>query len=96
MLTKQIELLREKLRRHPLGGVVEQFLDYLTVEAGLSPNTVLAYGRDLLGFAEHCAGQKADKMEAIHPVIVYSYLKKLSKAGQAENSISRCAHDRAP
>ena len=90
MLTKQIELLREKLRQQPLGGVVEQFLDYLTVEAGLSPNTVLAYGRDLLGFTEHCSDQKADKMADIHPVMVYGYMKKLSKAGLGENSISRC------
>jgi len=60
------------------------------VEAGLSPNTILAYGRDLLGFSEHCVSQKVSKMEDIHPVVVYSYLKNLSKAGQAENSISRC------
>ena len=90
MLTKQIELLRKKQLQQPLGGVIEQFLDYLMVEAGLSPNTILAYGRDLLGFAEHCTSHKADKLDTIHPVTVYSYMKVLSKAGQAENSISRC------
>ncbi|MBC8394389.1 MAG: tyrosine recombinase XerD [Deltaproteobacteria bacterium] len=89
MLTTQIQLLRTKLHPLPLGNVVGQFLDYLTVEAGLSENTVLAYGRDLLGFGEHCRQQKTDKLEAIQPVTVYSYLKKLSKAGQAESSIGR-------
>ncbi len=89
MLNDQIQTVRNKLKPLPLGNVVGQFLDYLTVEAGLSANTVLAYGRDLLGFAEHCHEQKADSLETIHPAIVYSYLQKLSKAGQAENSISR-------
>ncbi len=37
----------------PLGQTVKQFLDYLTVEAGLSTNTVLAYGRDLKRFLEY-------------------------------------------
>ncbi len=90
MLTKQIQLLREKLKKLPLGGNVEQFLDYLTVEAGLSANTILAYGRDLLGFAEHCHSQKVDKPEQIKPVTVYRYLKLLSQAGKAESSIGRC------
>ena len=73
-----------------MGNTVGQFLDYLTVEAGLSANTVLAYGRDLLGFAEHCRSQKCDRLEAILPVTVYRYLQQLSKSGQAESSISRC------
>lgn len=90
MLNKQIQLLREKLRNLPLGSTVEQFLDYLTVEAGLSANTVLAYGRDLLGFAEHCQAQKIDKLEKIEPVTVYGYMQNLGKSGLAESSISRC------
>ena len=43
MLTKQVQLLRERLKATPLGNTVAAFLDYLTVEAGLSENTLLAY-----------------------------------------------------
>lgn len=90
MLEKQIQLLREKLQKLPLGSMIEQFLDYLMVEAGLSPNTILAYGRDLLGFAEHCQSQKVPTLEQIEPVTVYRYLKQLSLAGKIESSIGRC------
>ncbi|MEN8126933.1 MAG: site-specific tyrosine recombinase XerD [Planctomycetota bacterium] len=89
MLTTQVQRLREKLKALPLGSAVEAFLDYLTVEAGLSVNTVLAYGRDLLRFAEYCQSERVDKMGDIVPTTVYGYLQKLSKLGRAENSISR-------
>ncbi|MDH4201983.1 MAG: site-specific tyrosine recombinase XerD [Phycisphaerae bacterium] len=89
MLNIQVQRLREKLNTLPLGGVVASFLDYLTVEAGLSVNTVLAYGRDLHKFAEHCQSEDVDTIGKILPTTVYSYLRKLSKLGLAENSISR-------
>lgn len=89
-LTNQIQCLREKLQGLPLGNVISQFLDYMTVEAGLSPNSVLAYGRDLLGFAEHCVSEKCSKLVNIIPVTVYRYLQRLAKSGKAESTISRC------
>jgi hypothetical protein len=47
MLNNQVKLLKEKLADYPLGKSVIHFLDYMSVEAGLSPNTLLGYGRDL-------------------------------------------------
>jgi len=85
----QIQRLREKLNTLPLGRVVGTFLDYLTVEAGLSPNTVLAYGRDLLKFAAYCQSQKVGTLGDILPTTVYKFLRHLSDSGLAENSISR-------
>jgi len=89
MLNIQVQRLRDKLNTLPLGGVVASFLDYLTVEAGLSVNTVLAYGRDLHKFAEYCQSEGVDTIDKILPTTVYGYLRKLSKRGLAENSISR-------
>lgn len=89
MLTSQVQTLREKVRPLGLGRDIELFLDYLTVEAGLSVNTLLAYGRDLLAFAEYCQEQKVAEMKAIQPVTVYGYLRQLGKSGRAESSISR-------
>ncbi|MBP8605331.1 MAG: tyrosine recombinase XerD [Phycisphaerae bacterium] len=88
-MINQLQLLRNKLKNLPLGGVIEAFLDYLSVEAGLSDNTLLAYGRDLMGFAEHCQRQKIADMDKILPVTVYSHLRQLAQNGQAETSISR-------
>lgn len=90
MLTKQVQLLRERLKATPLGTTVMAFLDYLTVEAGLSENTLLAYGRDLLAFSQYCNAQGVKQLSEIIPVNVYQYLRNLSKLGRAENSISRC------
>jgi hypothetical protein len=42
MVTVQVSTLRGKLKALPLGRVVDTFLDYLTVEAGLSPNTIVS------------------------------------------------------
>ncbi len=89
MLTNQLKLLRAKLKPLPLGSVIEAFLDYLAVEAGLSVNTLLAYGRDLMGFAEHCQRQKNSALHEILPVTVYSHLRKLAENRQVESSISR-------
>ena len=89
MLTTQINLLRNKLKIFPLGHVVDTFLDYLTVEAGLSPNTVLAYGRDLLKFVEYCHSENINKLSDVIPTTAYSFLHHLAEQGLAENSISR-------
>ena len=89
MQTVQVQTIRQKLQALPLGAVINRFMDYLTVEAGLSINTVLAYGRDLLKFAEHCGGENVNQLTDIRPVTVYSYLHVLSKSGLAESSVSR-------
>ncbi len=89
MQTKQVETVRSKMQAMPLGRVMGQFLDYLTVEAGLSVNTVLAYGRDLLKFGTHCRDEGADRLADIRPVTVYGFIQALSKSGMAENSVSR-------
>ena len=51
------------LRTLPLGKPVTDFLDYLVIEAGLSDNTVLAYGRDLREFVKFCRDNEIEKME---------------------------------
>lgn len=85
----QIQTLRKKLHPLPLGRVVSRFMDYLTVEAGLSVNTLLAYGRDLLKFSEYCRDENITGLADIRPVTVYGYLQGLSKSGLAESSVSR-------
>lgn len=89
MQTKQVQTVRSKMQALPLGRVMGQFLDYLTVEAGLSVNTVLAYGRDLLKFGEHCRDAGANRLSDIRPATVYGFVQALSKSGMAENSVSR-------
>ncbi len=61
---EQSRTINEKLLSLPLGKNVKDFLDYLTVEAGLAKNTVLAYGRDLIGFLRHCKSSKISQSAA--------------------------------
>ncbi len=75
MLNVQIQNIRKRLSEQPLGKTVEQFLDYLTVEAGLSANTVLAYGRDLLEFMLFCRDRNTHRLEDIQPALIYQYLQ---------------------
>lgn len=89
MASTQLQTLQDKLLADPLRKTIGGFLDYLAVEAGLAENTRLAYGRDLINFAEYCAGQDVTTLERVEPELIYSYLRTLSKERKAETSISR-------
>ena len=67
---EQSRTIGEKLLSLPLGKNVKDFLDYLAVEAGLSKNTVLAYGRDLIGFLKHCEFSKVSRLQQIRPALI--------------------------
>lgn len=74
----------------PFGETVEQFLNYLTVEAGLSENTVLAYGRDLRSFLEYCESTKTSRLKQLQPSLIYKYIRAMSSRNMAESSVKRC------
>ncbi|UCE98753.1 MAG: tyrosine recombinase XerD [Planctomycetota bacterium] len=91
MPSAQIQSLNEKLPSEPLGKCVRDFLNYLTVEAGLSSNTILAYGRDLKRFLEFCQAGKISRLKQIRPALVQNYLQVLTEDEQkSEGSIKRC------
>ena len=76
----------------PLWKNLRGFLDYLTVEAGLSNNTVLAYGRDLRSFLvylRHCESNKICELRQIKPILIQNYLRILTQEQKSESSIKR-------
>lgn len=85
----QLSSVKERLSGFPIGRLVSQFLDYLCIEAGLSENTVLAYGRDLTGFVAFAKSRATDDIKKVKPILIQQYLVKLSKASMAESSIKR-------
>ena len=89
MSSVQVHAVNEKLAVLPLGRCVRDFLNYLTVEAGLAQNSVLAYGRDLKNFLEYCQSKKIKNLQEIKPPLVQSYIVTLSKAGRSESSVKR-------
>lgn len=88
MLEKQIQLLKKKLTTYDLGLEIIGFLDYLSLEAGLSPNTTLAYGRDLLDFCQFAQLSKIQKIAQLEPSHIYQFINRISR-GKAETSVSR-------
>ena len=85
----QSQSLGERLLRLPIGDMVKRFLDYLTVEAGLSMNSTLAYGRDLKGFLSFCQDNDIDQLDRIDPDTIQGYMRALSEEGRCDSSIKR-------
>jgi len=74
---------------YSLGQNLKGFLDYLTVEAGLARNTVLAYGRDLRSFLKYCKSNRTNQIRQIKPVLIQNYLRILTQEQKSESSIKR-------
>ncbi|MCK4753230.1 MAG: site-specific tyrosine recombinase XerD [Planctomycetes bacterium] len=89
MTSVQTQSISEKLNSLPLGKVVNDFLSYLTVEAGLAQNTILAYGRDLSKFLEYCKSNKKNQLQQIKPILIQGYQRKLTEDNKDESSIKR-------
>jgi integrase/recombinase XerD len=89
MSSMQLATLRERLGEVSLGTVINRFLDYLGVEAGLSENTLLGYGRDLLAFSQFCRLHYIQTMDQLTPKVIYDYQRSLSANGRAEATINR-------
>lgn len=86
----QIATIRVELNELPLGRSILKFLDYLTIEAGLSENTLMAYGRDLRNFAGFCLTEQVRTVDQIKPVHIQSYMKILTRVEhKSESSIQR-------
>jgi integrase/recombinase XerD len=90
MCSVQIQSVNKQLSSLPLGHNAKDFLDYLRIEAGLSENTVLGYGRDLKEFLKFCKSNKIRRMPQIQPIIIQKYLKNLAEAERSESSVKRC------
>ncbi len=88
-MSKQVQNLNTKLLEQSFGNIIQNFLNYMTVEAGLSNNTILGYGRDLRDFAVFCESKQVKQPDEITTDILYDYLKSLSRRGKAEASINR-------
>jgi integrase/recombinase XerD len=89
MLGVQTQSVREKIAALPLGKEVTSFLNYLYVEAGLSENSILGYGRDLKSFLEFCNSKKIDNLQQLNPLLVQTYQRTLAKDNKNEATVKR-------
>jgi integrase/recombinase XerD len=85
----QVKTIETKLLSLPAGKVARGFLHYLITEAGLSHNSILAYGRDLVGFLRFCEKSKIVEIGQIDAVVIHNYQQELSRNGAVETSLKR-------
>jgi integrase/recombinase XerD len=89
MPSVQTQTIANKLDELPLGRLVRDFLGYLTVEGGLSDNTIQGYGRDLRDFLEFCKSGRVSEPKQITPALIQKYMITLAKGDRAESSAKR-------
>jgi integrase/recombinase XerD len=70
-------------------ALVDQFLDYLALERGLSKNTRQAYRSDLLGFILFLEGRKVDSFNTVTRKQVLDYMMAERNRGISARTISR-------
>ena len=68
---------------------LEHFIGYLTVECGLSHNTVLAYTRDIEQFLQFCARECFDDFNDVSEKKIVTFLLEEREKGKKESSIAR-------
>lgn len=72
-----------------MNRLIEEFLNYLSIERGLSKNTISAYGSDLRHFSAHMTDIGVDDPDSVKRQDIMDYLLKLKDGGISSNSISR-------
>jgi integrase/recombinase XerD len=76
-----------------LTRLIRSYLDHLTVERGLSPNTVAGYRRDLDRYAGYLSAQGIDDPAAIQPAVITGYAASLAEGVPAGGSAETAASD---
>jgi integrase/recombinase XerD len=72
-------------------GIVEEYLDHLRVERGLSPNTLLAYGGDLARLARYADERGRDPLE-LRQADLAAFIARLRSEGLSPRSVARMVH----
>ena len=73
---------------------VDSFLNFMTVERGVSPNTVTAYRNDLYQLVEflelyNFRGKDGERWDSVNDQILASYLLRMNERGYSETTRAR-------
>jgi len=69
--------------------LIENFLNYLSVERGLAQNTLLSYREDLKYYAEFLSGKKIDALSKTSRNDIINFMLSQKDKGLSANSVAR-------
>ncbi|UQS85428.1 site-specific tyrosine recombinase XerD [Apilactobacillus apisilvae] len=69
--------------------VIKDYLHFLTIERGLSENTIKSYRQDLFEFYDYVYKQKIDNIKNVDSDLILKYMKYMKENDKARNSIIR-------
>jgi len=69
--------------------LIESFLNYLTVERGLSSNTIVSYRQDLLSYTDFLKRQGIESLSSSRKEEVVNFMVQLKDKGMSVSSICR-------
>lgn len=72
-----------------LDVILEDYIEYLSNDKGLSPNTLDAYIRDIKQFKEYLDSNNFEATTDVNKTIIITYLMYLQRNGRATSTISR-------
>lgn len=72
-----------------LDAALDFYLQHLRVERALSPNTVMAYGRDLGKLLAYAETENVSEIESIDLGVVSGWIREMSRAGLGPRSTAR-------
>jgi integrase/recombinase XerD len=69
--------------------LINEFINYLSVERGLAMNTLESYGRDLRQYSQYLEQDAESDLDAVSRTTIVSYLLHLQTQGKATATIAR-------
>lgn len=73
-----------------INELVDEYLQYVKVERGLSANTITSYHQDLVKFQNYLQSQKITDLNTIDNFLINQFLQYLTTQGNSENTIIHC------
>ncbi len=69
--------------------LINEFINYLSVERGLAVNTLESYGRDLRQYSQYLEEIEEAELDSVSRATIVKYLMKLQAQGKATATIAR-------
>lgn len=89
VITLEVEKVGTAVSSLDLNQALRDFLGYLSIERGSSPNTIEAYGRDLRRYVAYLADQGTSIPDEVTRSQVEGFIEELSDAGLSPSSVER-------